>query len=110
MVSVELCYENGCNLLVFVVMCNYYSNFTEVAHLKSTTSSSVIREMKEVFARFGVPDMLVSDNTPQFSLAARVCGVRDNVGIRARHIIPALPTVKSRKCGGNNQETVRQML
>ena len=47
-------------------MCDYYSNFIEVANLKSTTSRSVIREMKEVFARFGVSDVLVSDNAPQF--------------------------------------------
>ena len=34
---------------VMVVMCDYYSNFIEVAHLKSTTSRCVIREMSEVF-------------------------------------------------------------
>ena len=50
-------------------MCDYYSHFIEVPHLKSTTSRSVIREMKEVFTRFGVPDALVTDNAPLFASA-----------------------------------------
>ena len=50
-------------------MCDYYSNFIEVAHLKSTTSRWVIREMSEVFARFGVVDILVTDNAPNFTSA-----------------------------------------
>ena len=49
-VGADLCDSNGRTLLV---MCDYYSNFIEVAHLKSTTSRCVIREMSEVFARFG---------------------------------------------------------
>ena len=65
-VGADLCESNGRTLLV---MCDYYSNFIEVAHLKSTTSCCVIREMSEVFARFGVVDILVTDNAPNFTSA-----------------------------------------
>ena len=33
------------------------------------TSCSVIKEMKAVFARYGIPDVLVTDNGPQFTSA-----------------------------------------
>ena len=65
-VGADLCDSNGRTLLV---MCDYYNNFIEVAHLKSTTSRCVIREMSEVFARFGVVDILVTDNAPNFTSA-----------------------------------------
>ena len=65
-VGADLCDSNGRTLLV---ICDYYSNFIEVAHLKSTTSRCVIREMSEVFARFGVVDILVTDNAPNFTSA-----------------------------------------
>ena len=65
-VGADLCDSSGRTLLV---MCDYYSNFIEVAHLKSTTSRCVIREMSEVFARFGVVDILVTDNAPNFPSA-----------------------------------------
>ena len=52
-----------------MVISDYYSKYTEVARLNTTTSRSVIKEMKAVFARFGVPDTLITDNGPQFSSA-----------------------------------------
>ena len=65
-VGADLCESNGRTLLV---MCDYYSNFIEVAHLKSTTSRCVIREISEVFVHFGVADILVADNAPNFASA-----------------------------------------
>ena len=52
-----------------LVISDYYSSYIEVAHLTTTTSRSVIKEMKVVFARFGVPDTIITDNGPQFSSA-----------------------------------------
>lgn len=51
----------------YVVMVDYYSRFPEVVSLATTTSSSVIAAMKSSFARFGIPETVVSDNGPQFS-------------------------------------------
>ena len=46
---------------------DYYSNFWEVDNLSSTESISVIRKLKAHFARYGIPDVVMSDNGPQFS-------------------------------------------
>ena len=65
-VAADLCELDGRTLLVIT---DYYSNFIEVARINSVTSRSVIKEMKEVFARYGVPDVLVTDNGTQFASA-----------------------------------------
>ena len=48
-------------------MSDYYSNFIEVARVNTITSRAVIMELKAIFARFGIPDTLSTDNRPQFS-------------------------------------------
>ena len=60
--AADLCELNGRTLLV---VCDYYSNYVEVARV--TTSKSIIKELKQIFARFGIPDVLVTDNGPQFA-------------------------------------------
>lgn len=52
-----------------LVISDYYSNYIEVARDTSITSRSFIKELKAVFARFGIPDVVVTDNGPQFSPA-----------------------------------------
>ena len=51
----------------YLVIIDYFSNHLEVALLKSTTSSSIITHMKSIFARHGIPEMVVSENWPQFA-------------------------------------------
>lgn len=46
---------------------NYYSNFIEVDHLRVTTSEQVIENCKSHFACHRIPDLLITDNGPQFS-------------------------------------------
>uniref|UniRef100_A0A3B1ITQ0 Gypsy retrotransposon integrase-like protein 1 n=1 Tax=Astyanax mexicanus TaxID=7994 RepID=A0A3B1ITQ0_ASTMX len=53
----------------YLVISDYYSRFLEILHLPTTTSAQVIKKLKTVFARFGIPDEVVSDNGPQFSCA-----------------------------------------
>lgn len=65
-VAADLCDLDGRTLLV---VSDYYSNYIEVARLSSTTSRAIIKELKAIFARFGMPDCLVTDNGPQFSAA-----------------------------------------
>ena len=65
-VAADLCeFDNR----VLLVVSDYYSNYIEVARLNNLTSRAVIKELKAIFARFGVPDTLVTDNGAQFSSA-----------------------------------------
>ena len=53
----------------YVIIVDYYSDFFEIKELSSTTCASVVKFCKEQFARYGIPDVLMSDNGPQFSCA-----------------------------------------
>ena len=46
---------------------DYFSNFFEVDKLSTTSATQVITKLRIHFARFGVPDVVVSDNGPQFA-------------------------------------------
>ena len=63
-VGADLCSLNGKDYLVTI---DYYSNFAEVDRLSKTTSKSVIKRLKQHFARHGIPDTLITDYGPQFS-------------------------------------------
>lgn len=51
----------------YLLIVDYYSRWIEFAHLTQTTSKSVIEHCKSIFARQGIPEVVVSDNGPQFS-------------------------------------------
>ena len=51
----------------YLVTVDYYSNFFEVDFLPETTSKAVINKLKHHFARHGIPDILISDNGPQYN-------------------------------------------
>ena len=65
-VAMDLCEHNQ---HTYLVISDYYSRFLEILDLPSTTSSKVIQKIKGVFARYGIPDEIVSDNGPQFASA-----------------------------------------
>ena len=51
----------------YLVIVDYFSRFFEVAKLTSTSSEGVIEHCKSIFARHGIPEVLRSDNGPQFA-------------------------------------------
>ena len=51
----------------YVVSVDYYSRYFEIERLYSTTSSAVIRKLKAMFSRNGIPEKVISDNGPQYS-------------------------------------------
>lgn len=62
----------GCDIFEYkdknvLVTTDYYSTFWEVDQLKSLSSSQVILKLKAHFARHGIPQVLITDNGPQFS-------------------------------------------
>lgn len=65
-VGADLCVFNGKN---YLVLCDYYSNYSEVCRLHNVSSQSVINAMKYVFSGQGIPKIVFSDNGPQFKSA-----------------------------------------
>lgn len=51
----------------YLITVDYYSNFWEVDYLPDTKSNTVIRKLKAHFAGQGIPDVLISDNGPQYT-------------------------------------------
>ena len=64
MVGVDLFELNKDHYLLIV---DYFSRYPEVIQLTSTTSAAVVKVMKSIFSRNGVPEVVRSDNGPQFS-------------------------------------------
>lgn len=62
-IGMDIFYANHRNYLVVV---DYFSKFFELATLKRTTTADVVSKLTPMFARFGIPDVIRSDNGPQF--------------------------------------------
>lgn len=50
-----------------MVLVDSYSDFIEVIQLKDTTSATIVEILRQQFSRYGIPDVLVSENGPQFT-------------------------------------------
>ena len=55
---------------------DYFSGYIEVERLQSTTASAVIKVLKIMFARYGIPSEVVSDNGPEFAALAKMWDFR----------------------------------
>ena len=62
--GVDLCDHAG---RILLVVSDYYSNFIEVENLNKATTGTVSKALKTLFSRYGVPDVPISDNGPQFA-------------------------------------------
>ena len=51
----------------YLIVVDYNSRWIETVHLKQTTSVAVMEHCKSIFAKFGIPELVLSDNGPQFS-------------------------------------------
>ena len=62
----------GCDLFEFdnrnyLITVDYFSTFFEIDRLEHATAKYVIKKIKAHFARYGIPEVLVSDNGTQFT-------------------------------------------
>jgi len=71
---------------MFLVVVDAHSKWLEVVPVSSTTLSSAIEVLRDLFARFGIPEQFVSDNGAQFISEEFQAFVRSN-GIR--HLMTA---------------------
>ncbi len=51
----------------YIVVVDKYSKWIEIRHLSRTSTTSVVNRLKEVFTSHGIPELVQSDNGPQFS-------------------------------------------
>ena len=65
-IGVDLFHHSGKEYIIAV---DYYSRFFEIAPLKNTTSESATNYLKLFFSHHGIPEIIISDNGPQFSAA-----------------------------------------
>lgn len=54
----------------FFLLVDYWSGYFEVQEVRVATSGSVIAACKVQFSRHGIPDVLITDNGPQFASSA----------------------------------------
>ena len=98
-IHIDFCQYESDNWLVIV---DAYSKWTEIINMKKNTeSSALIRELRKVFATFGLPSCTVSDNGPQLVSEETRQFYRDN-GIE---FIP-IPSYKP-QCNGLAERMVR---
>ncbi|XP_026557986.1 uncharacterized protein LOC113437293 [Pseudonaja textilis] len=74
----------------FLITVDAYSNWLEVSVMKSTTMEAVIKELTKLFTTHGLPEVLVSDNGPQFTALAFEKFLAER-GIRHALTAPAHP-------------------
>ena len=53
----------------YILVVDYFSRFIEIKKLSGTMAHMVIQSLKDMFSRFGIPSVLVSDNGPQYDCA-----------------------------------------
>ena len=53
--------------LMFLIVVDAFSKWPEVVIMRSTTSEKTIEVLRNLFSRYGLPQILVSDNGPQFT-------------------------------------------
>ena len=53
----------------YLLVVDYYSRWIEIARLERTTAECVIAHTSSLFARHGIPEVVISDNGPQYTSA-----------------------------------------
>ena len=51
---------------MFMIIVDTHSKWLEVVKMASTTTEKTLDVLRNMFARYGLPEQIVSDNGPQF--------------------------------------------
>jgi hypothetical protein len=54
------------NNRIYIIVVDHYSNFFEYELLSAATSGLVIRAMEQMFAKYGIPEKMITDNGTQY--------------------------------------------
>lgn len=78
-VGADIAHYGGKDYLVVV---DYFSRWVEISKLKWKTATELSKKCKKIFARFGIPNILIADNKPfnrvQFRSFAKEWGFQIN--------------------------------
>ena len=80
----------------YLLMVDYFSRFIEIAKLTGESSADIIRHMKSIIARHGIPQEMFTDNGPQFA-AAEFKQFADSYGIFTRLVVLAILSQTERR-------------
>ena len=75
---------------MFLIVVDAHSKWPEVVAMKKTTTDRTINVLRDMFARWGIPEQLVSDNGPQFTSAEFEKFMKDN-GVKHLRSAPYHP-------------------
>ncbi|KAM7288053.1 uncharacterized protein ISCGN_031742 [Ixodes scapularis] len=75
----------------FLVSVDSHSKWPEVFVMNSTSAEATIEKLRELFSHFGLPDVVVSDNGPQFCSQEFQIFLREN-GVRHVRTAPYHPS------------------
>ena len=89
----------------YLIAVEYHSRFFEVAKLQRTDSESIIEQLKSFFARHGIPEVVMSDNGPQYA-AETFKQFADKYGFIHVTSSPRYPQSngEAERAGGSNSE------
>ena len=82
-------FPTGENLLVCI---DYYSRYPDVEIMKTITTAALEPSLRRIFARYGIPKEIVTDNAQTFC-SASFAHLMDEFGIKHRRITPNYPRV-----------------
>ena len=89
---------------MLLVVCDYFRNFIEVACMNTVTSRSVLRELLPMFARFGLPDVFVTDNGLQFASAEFA------VFVKQKGVIPVTSSPHYAQSNGKSENAAKALI
>lgn len=89
LIGIDLCepFPGGENLLVGV---DFYSRWFKIQILHATTSSKIVEAFDNWFTNHGIPEVIISDNGPQFRSKEFMHYVQ-SLGVTHRKITPYSP-------------------
>lgn len=67
MVSCNVDYAGPISGKMFLIAVDAYSKWPEIMEMTSTTSTATLNQLRRIFAQFGYPQALVTDNGTQFT-------------------------------------------
>ena len=76
---------------MFLIVIDAHSKWIEVFPMATATALTTIQQLRQLFAQFGIPESIVSDNGPQFAAAEFQEFCRLN-GIRHVRVAPYQPS------------------